>query len=844
MITVAYPQPESDAEAVERSTEDSSAGSLPAERATAVASVDSESGLQAADYADVFFRAAFDLTPKEVDAAEEHQVVTSVAPSGERSTPAHHARQLAASNLETGSHAAQLAAVEADVAATQAKIDQFEDTPATLGAKDDDEPWFSECYVNADDFIAAFHEIFPELHPIAGNVRRHEVFIPPIVVTSGIAKSNEDLAQSSEIGTPEEAERRRRGPAIPTRVAAALLKWVENDPAYRTARAFAEQQRLRYVATINVAGPDSYRIASARDDFLASVALVDDYYLATLQVLAHTILRCGQYGAFACGSYWCPHCRKRFGARLLDDTQAQLRQRYGDDLERARSNLLYGTILCDIVIPTPNIDRDYGSDFAADIASRDHIALVNFLRKYQLDRRSAMSVLLAKRGLSLELVLDWIAVGNRDRTIYDPKNAVADARRLIALNDLIIVAHDRFKSRRKRPDLESTKLISWSDEERTEAYMYQLRKAQKLSRRDILALSDDFQFIDREFRGITKTNYPERLKYKSSIAKVIRRERNKLYRLSKSLPGVSLIGVFELELIDLRHAIGGKHQHDVKAKTLRILATQERKPTKYRKTDEPISAESYIRRHKREFRNTLLDEARRRIAANEDLPEDKFTGIQYAVLLHMHVVIDLNGTPRDDVERWFNGKPMGTRRFKGQWLLPYQVMIKSLYEGKPVDDSLRHISFYAFKGPVAFNYENTAPKRDEELAESDARHYPEQALALAVWLQHSIGHDSLKIEIDWPGVDREKRGPKPKREQTPKMTEEELEEALAELGVELPRDPKGQTDISALFEEAGEGAHATLPPKASRSMGSGADEALDAPDANWTRSVGGEEDGI
>lgn len=371
-----------------------------------------------------------------------------------------------------------------------------------------------------------------------------------------------------------------------------------------------------------------------------------------------------------------------------------------------------------------------------------------------------------------------------------------------------------------------------------------MRKAQPLDRKDIITLTDGFQFIDREFRGISKTNYPERLKFKSSITKVLKRERNKLYRLSKDLPGVSLVGVFELELVDLRHAIGGDHQHSVKAKTLRYLASQERKPAKYRKTDEPISAETFVRRSKTAFKNRLLDEARERIAANKDLPDDQFPGLQYAVLLHMHVVIDLNGTPREDVERWLTGRPVGSRRFTGQWRLPYQVMVKSLYENTPVDDSLRNISFYPIKGPLAFNYENTAPKHDEALPEEDSRNFNDEALALLVWLQHGIGHESLRVAINWPGVDREKRGRKPARQVIQKLTEDELIEALAERGTPLPTPPIGPTDISFLFDEVGQGATAARSTRANTPARTSSDDARDrSDDAGQTRADRCGEDG-
>lgn len=282
-------------------------------------------------------------------------------------------------------------------------------------------------------------------------------------------------------------------------------------------------------------------------------------------------------------------------------------------------------------------------------------------------------------------------------------------------------------------------------------------------------------------------------------------ERSKLYRLNKDLPGISLIGQYELELVDLRHAIGGEHQHATKAKTLHLLASQERKPTKPRKTDEPVTLEMQRRRLKQGEKMRLLDRARERIAANQPLPEDEFPNLQYAVLLHMHVLIDLNGYKREDVERWLTGKAVGERRFKGRWPLQLQVMIKKLFEGKPVDASLRHISFYPFKAPIAFNYENTAPKHDEELPDDDPANFPIDALALIAWLQHGIGHESLRLAINWPGVDREKRGRKPSRTAVKKVTEEEFDEEfasiLAERGIHLPKVPQGQTDLSELFEE-------------------------------------------
>ncbi|AWN41310.1 hypothetical protein DK389_13295 [Methylobacterium durans] len=546
------------------------------------------------------------------------------------------------------------------------------------------------------------------------------------------------------------------------------------------------------------------QIAVTYEEIRESLAICEDFHINQVESIARLIQRCGTPGAFACGSYWCTPCRRRFGARLLADTRTQLTKRYGTDLEQARPFLLHVTILNDIVIPDPDLDRDFGANFSASTVRRDHRELLSHLRRWQSDRRSALCQFLDKRHLSLELIEDWVLGGNRDRTFYSADNLYADARRLVALNDVIALAHDQFKSRRSWLKDPPSEFVSWRDKDRPNEFMFQLRRAQKLDYKDIYRIAQDLQNISRAFCGITKTRFPERLKYLSSIRKVLKRERSRLYRLNKDLPGLSLIGQFELELVDLRHSIGGTHHHTTKSKTLRILASQERKPSKPRNSEGPVSFETQRRRLKQGAKMRLLDEARERIARNEELPKDEFPGLQYAVLLHMHVLIDLNGHSRDDVERWLTGKEVGERRFTGRWPLQHQVMTKKLFDDKPVDDSLRHISFYPFKAPIALNYENTAPKQDEDLAEGDPANFPDEALALIAWLQHGIGHESLRLAINWPGANREKRGRKPKFSGPPKVTEEEFDEEfgvhLAELGVVRPKDPVGQTDLSQLFE--------------------------------------------
>ncbi|KQQ14594.1 hypothetical protein ASF56_24205 [Methylobacterium sp. Leaf122] len=131
-------------------------------------------------------------------------------------------------------------------------------------------------------------------------------------------------------------------------------------------------------------------------------------------------------------------------------------------------------------------------------------------------------------------------------------------------------------------------------------------------------------------------------------------------------------------------------------------------------------------------------------------------------------------------------------------------MVKKLFEAKPINDSLRDISFYPFKGPTTFNYENTGPKHDEDLPDEDPANFSDEALALLAWLQVGIGHESLRLSINWPSVDRERRGRKPNKTVIPKVTEEEfyeeIEPMLAERGLSLPTEPSGQTDLSELFE--------------------------------------------
>lgn len=636
--------------------------------------------------------------------------------------------------------------------------------------------------------------------------------VAPIRVISGFASKGRSSftrlrAQFAEREQAAESacnERRQRKPAKQKRVIAAMRALVENDPQYKSACEEASRAQQRCADALKSQSDNAPVLRQSLKAVENAANFAQDFYLLNLAAIATRIERCGSEAAFACGSDYCPHCRRRFGARLLEDTQVQLSSRYGENLKKARNELVHVTILNDIVIPDPDLDRDFLADFSASTIRRDHRELLAYLKRWQSDRRSAMSHLLAKRKLSMELIEDWMTAENRDRRFYNTDNLYADAIHLVRLNELIRSARDRFRYKRNKVDNPSTEFVSWRDEKNVDQYMWQLRRAQSLTREDIFNLAHGLQCIYRQFEGFTKTNFPERLKFKSSIEKVIIRERSKLYRLNKDLPGVSLIGQFELELVDLRHSIGGTHQHRTKSQTLRALASQPRKPLKPRKSDEPPSAEAERRRIKQTAKARLLDEARERIAGNRELPESDFPGLQFAILLHIHALVDLNGHSRDDLERWLTGKPIGKRKFKGFWCLPYQVMVKKLFENKPINDSLRDISFYPFKGPTTFNYENTAPKHDEDLPDEDPANFSDEALALLAWLQVGIGHESLRLSINWPSVDRERRGRKPNKTIIPKVTEEEfyeeIEPMLAERGMSLPTEPSGHTDLSELFE--------------------------------------------
>ncbi|GJD75135.1 hypothetical protein [Methylobacterium goesingense] len=611
-------------------------------------------------------------------------------------------------------------------------------------------------------------------------------------------------ASKCELGASDSTHRadsvRTRNRSRRQKAIEALRKMVEHDPVTLELREAEKKAEDHLLSEETINGSASPRAEQLRERCLELGSLAEDFHLTHLSSIAESIEKCGQTLAHACQSYWCPHCRKRFGARLLEDTQAQLRGRYGPDLEVARDQLLFVTILNEIVLPDPD-QIDVGGDFSASTIRRDHRDIRRYLDRWKADNLRVVSSIVARHKLSLTLVIDWLALDKRDCRFYSRENMIADALRLFELNEQISVAKEQFKGRnRVRPDLEAESFVSSRDKDRTWAYLYQLKGAEPFERREIYPLARALQCVFREFPGITKTRFKERLKFKSSIEKVMKRERSKLYRLGRELPRISLIGQFELELIDLHHAVGGLHQHARKSSTLRVLASQERQPG-----NRARSRVSSARQSANDEKRRLLDKARMKIASNQELSAQEFPGLKYAVLLHMHVLVDLNGVERADFERWLTGKKVGCRRFAGQWKLPLQVMTKSLFQDKTIDKSLSDISRYPFKDVVSFNYDNCAPKREDgSAAEDNTNSFPDEGLAVLCWLQHGIGHERLRIQINWPGVDRERRGRKTRCVSEPMIREDEFypifDGLLAKNSLGCPAPDQGQLVIDELWE--------------------------------------------
>ncbi|MDG2570761.1 hypothetical protein P7L87_24725, partial [Vibrio parahaemolyticus] len=441
-------------------------------------------------------------------------------------------------------------------------------------------------------------------------------------------------------------------------------------------------------------------------------SFVEDFHLAGLEMVASKIERCD--GRARCNSLWCTGCRTRFGAKNLGDMQRHIQKRYGTDEARIRENVHHLTILNELIIPDPEIrsfkEAGRSIDFSASTVKRDHIDILNGLIREQKRQLKMMEGILTRKNLKREYFLDR----DCDRLSPRVENFWHDVDCLIVLNKDIDTARRIFKGK-KRKELPSEIILRPKDDgtdpfhdEALYLYLSQLQKSQKLSEQEIHKIALALQWIYRDFRTINRTKFPEYLKLKSSVEKVIKRERDKLYYLLRDLPKVSIIGSFEIELIDLFHAFDSADLHPAKVETLRKLAGQKRKRD-VRPADRLIDDEMSSAMVK----SRLLDNLRTQIHNGEKIDFRAYPELRYSVLLHIHAMVDLNGTSRDDFEKWLSGKGRSSRRFKPKWPLPRQTMLTSLHANRDVSRSIISIGFYPFKQALGFNY-NLAENRSAD----------------------------------------------------------------------------------------------------------------------------------
>ncbi|MBF9197150.1 hypothetical protein [Microvirga terrestris] len=538
---------------------------------------------------------------------------------------------------------------------------------------------------------------------------------------------------SDNANLSEDAEGvRHRGQGAQQRAVAALRSFVDrNTKAFSDIRLSSPEEPPR-----NLPIPRIY-----------TQSFVEDFHLAGLEMVASKIERCD--GRARCNSLWCTGCRTRFGAKNLGDMQRHIQKRYGTDEARIRENVLHLTILNELVIPDPEIrtfkQAGRSIDFSASTVKRDHIDILNGLIREQKRQLKVMEGILNRKNLRREYFLDM----DRDRSSPRVENFWHDVNCLIALNTDIDTARRMFKGK-KRIELPSGNFPRPKDDgtdplyhESFYRYLSQLQKSQKLSEQEFHKVALALQWIYRDFRTINRTKFPEYLKLKSSVEKVIKRERDKLYYLLRDLPKVSIIGSFEIELIDLFHAFDSADLHPAKAETLRKLAGQKRKRD-VRPADRLIDDEMSSAMVK----SRLLDNLRTQIHNGEKIDFREYPELRYSVLLHIHAMVDLNGTSRDDFEKWLSGKGRSARRFKPKWPLPRQTMLTSLHENREVGRSITSIGFYPFKSALGFNY-NLAENRSADPGfQRESKSFSEEELAILVWLQQSLGFPGIAVRLN------------------------------------------------------------------------------------------------
>lgn len=526
----------------------------------------------------------------------------------------------------------------------------------------------------------------------------------------------------------------------------ALMSFVDNDVAAEEARKLSNLGTEG--AWDSVSRPDEgspfnnqIRLAAKQRD------RVEEFDLLGASTLVLQMYKCarGIEKKSHCGSYWCPRCSARFGSRALYDLNSLLISRYGGDETRIRERVFALTVLGDIIVPMPDVVHVdggvAGADFDATAVARPLIDLRRRTQRWQQKELRELTIFLARKNLPLEIV-----AGDRDRSIVRPENLTADVEYLLQLNEDIALAqrHLGKQSRIRRPAPSSTPVFETTNADigRYE-YLRRLARSKTLSVGEIDLVARKLQIIGRTFPSLTRAKYPEHLRLVRDIEHAIKRESRKLNTLYKAFPNVSIIGAYELELVDLQHVLNGPHSHSTKAATIVGLASQSQTARKLQR-GEPLNETVWHARQR------LIEEVRGYIANGEMPPSDRYPGVRYGILLHFHAVVDLHDTSRADFETWLKGKSRrgtSTRRHKGNWKLECQVMMQQLRSDKSLHESLTALTRYPFKGETSFNYEKSVVDRVRIP-------FNEQELALMVWLQHLIGHERLKIRhnVGDPGV--------------------------------------------------------------------------------------------
>lgn len=536
--------------------------------------------------------------------------------------------------------------------------------------------------------------------------------------------------------------RRTRGVENWRKAVSALQSFIDQDPAVVGARERlreAQDRVLREQAMLGAASEASHISYSAARES------VTDFHLVGLGAIAEKLAACGAgsptYGR--CGSYWCPHCRNMFGARLLNEVCGALLDRYRGLEASIRDSVCHMTVLNEIVIPDPDIHAVRVSveapvlteNFSASVVRRDHLDIRRFLARWQRKHRAEMLEILGRKAIPAEAVTD----DDHDRRSPTPESFARDAAHLIELQETIVEARRKF-GREKRDERMTDKFISRREAGREHEYLRQFKHSRPLTLNEVFRVARALQIIYRDFSSITQTRFPDRLKLKSSVEEIIKRERQKLYTITQDLPNIGIRGSFELELVDLHHVLGGPHTNTRKAETIRLLASQPRTPAQ----------------RMSKLKNRLLDEVRDKIADGEMPPKDGYEQLRHSVLVHLHAIVDLNGTREDDLRKWLTGRGPSDRKFTGKWPLPHQVRLTSLYTDKDVHKSLVDLCFYPFKAATAYNYAMDQNARREE-SDRHTVEFSNEELAILVWLQQSMGHEALSIDINWhhPVVENE-----------------------------------------------------------------------------------------